>query len=450
MRRLGHHLPSVALVAALLLLPRPGHTNGGDLPPQILLEGFVKPEGDHLHLVVRIPLILLQNLNLPKRGPGYLDLVRIDKWLNEAAAATGRDIELFEDHDRLVPTRSAAQISLPSDRSFDGYASAAVHIAGRRLPVSTDVFWNQGYFDAHLEYPIRSVPADFAIHMKVEPGLGQRIKLRVQYLPVSGVSRTYEIRGGSGRLSLDPRWYEAARMFVMLGFGSVFATDRLVFLLCLVAPFRQVWGLLAVVMALTGSQAMTLIASAVGTAHEVRWLPALFDTCVGAAVVLLAVDNVVAPSLHRRWFTGALVGVIGGFGLGRLFVDERQFAGAHTLVSLASFNVGVALGEAVALLLAFVALGVLFTRVLGASLGVVVLSAVLGHMGWHWMIDGVHRLGHTLSTGLSASAVASVGWWLLMGLLVGGAAWFLPTPFGGASIPPLLPGRPRGDRRDSD
>src|SRR5437773_12072880 len=50
--RLGRHLPSVALVAALLLLPRPGHTNGGDLPPQILLEGFVKPAGDHLHLVV--------------------------------------------------------------------------------------------------------------------------------------------------------------------------------------------------------------------------------------------------------------------------------------------------------------------------------------------------------------------------------------------------------------
>src|SRR5439155_14041996 len=190
MRRLGHHLPSVALVGALLLLPRPGHTNGGDLPPQILLQGFVKPEGDRLHLVVRIPLILLQNLNLPKRGPGYLDLVRIEKWLNEAAAATGRDIELFEDGDRLVPARSAAQISLPSDRSFDGYASAAAHIAVRRLPVSTDVFWNQGYFDAHLEYPIRSAPADFAIHMKVEPGLGQRIKLRVQYLPVSGVSRT--------------------------------------------------------------------------------------------------------------------------------------------------------------------------------------------------------------------------------------------------------------------
>src|SRR2546428_8674325 len=265
MRRLGHYLPSVALVAALLLLPRPGHTNGGDLPPQILLEGFVKPEGDRLHLVVRIPLILLQNLNPPKRGPGYLDLVPIDKWLNEAAAATGRDIELFEDADRLRPPPNAAQISLPSERSFDGYASAAAHIAGRRLPVSTDVVWYQGYFDAHLEYPIRSAPADFAIHMKVEPGLGQRIKLRVQYLPVSGVSRTYEIRGGSGRLSLDPRGYEAARMFVMLGFGSVFATDRLGFLPCVVAPVRQGWGVVAVVLALTRSHAIKLVARAVGT-----------------------------------------------------------------------------------------------------------------------------------------------------------------------------------------
>src|SRR2546427_9889660 len=105
MRRLGHYLPSVALVAVLLLLPRPGHTNGGDLPPQILLEGFVKPEGDHLHLAVRIPMILLQNLNLPKRGPGYLELVRIDKWLNEAAAATGRAIERVEGGDRHGPAR---------------------------------------------------------------------------------------------------------------------------------------------------------------------------------------------------------------------------------------------------------------------------------------------------------------------------------------------------------
>src|SRR2546425_4013798 len=122
-----------------------------------------------------------------------------------------------------------------------------------------------------------------------------------------------------------------------------------------------------------------------------------------------------------------------------LFVDERQFAGAHTLVSLASFNVGVALGEAVALLLALVALGVLFTRVLGASLGVVVLSAVLGHMGWHWMIDGMHRLGHTLSPGLSTSC-APGRWRVLMGLLVGGGARFLPTPCGGGPHPPPLPG----------
>src|SRR5256885_12818635 len=99
MRRLGHHLPSVALVAALLLLPRPVDTNGGDLPPQILLEGFVKPEGDRLHLVVRIPLILLQNLNPPKRGPGYLDLVPLDQCLNEPATATGRALELLSNTD---------------------------------------------------------------------------------------------------------------------------------------------------------------------------------------------------------------------------------------------------------------------------------------------------------------------------------------------------------------
>ena len=73
------------------------------------------------------------------------------------------------------------------------------------------MFWNQGYFDAHIEYPVRS-RTDFALHLKISPGLGQRIKLRVQFLPMSGPSLIYELSGGAGRISLDPRWYEVGRV----------------------------------------------------------------------------------------------------------------------------------------------------------------------------------------------------------------------------------------------
>jgi len=421
-------LSSLALVVAFVVVSRMADANGGDLPPEIRLQGFVRAEEGRLHLVVRIPLVLLQGLDLPKWGPGYLQLAGIEEQLKAAAAAAARDIVLFEGGRPLAPIRSETQISLPSDRSFDGYATALSHVQGPRLPVDTKVFWNQGYFDAHIEYPVRS-GTDFALLLKISPGLGQRIKLRVQFLPMSGPSLTYDLSGGDGRISLDPRWYEVAWIFARRGFSDVFVVDRLVFLVCLVAPFRQFWSLLMVVLALTGMQAVTSIADAVGAAPEVRWLPMLFESCLGAAVVLLAVENVVAPNLRRRWFVADVVGALGGFGLGHLWAEQRQFAGAHTRVSLASFNLGVTLGEVAALLVVVVVLRLLYAHVLGARLGVIIVSAILGHLGWHWMLEGAHGLRHATSAGVWTAPTVAVAWWLVMGLLVGAAAWFLPERF---------------------
>ena len=79
-------------VAALLLLFAPARVfaNGADLPSEIVLQGFLKPAGGRVRLLVRVPLGLLERFGLPKRGPGYLDLARIDERLNEAAQAIGR------------------------------------------------------------------------------------------------------------------------------------------------------------------------------------------------------------------------------------------------------------------------------------------------------------------------------------------------------------------------
>jgi hypothetical protein len=424
-------LSSIALVVALVFAAGFAHANGGDLPPQILLQGFVKPEDGRLELFVRIPLVLLANFALPKRGPGYLDLARIDDRLREAAGAAGREIELFEDGTRLVPTTGETRLALLSDRSFQSYLAARAHLRGPKLPVDTDLYGNQGFLDAALEYPIKSARANFSVRVGVAPELGQRIKLHLEFLPLSGPARSYDLPASSRRVPLDPRWYEAAWTFVGSGFTDAFAIDRLVFLLCLVVPFRQFWSLLAVVTVLTGLQALTLTANAWGATPDSRLLVPLFDTCLAVAVLLLAIENVVAPSLRRRWLISSVVGVLSGFGFGRLLADEWQFAGAYTLASAVSFNVGIALGEVVALALTFVALGILFTHVTGKRLGVVVLSALLGHMGWHWMTDAAHQLEHAAAAIVSTGSVAGVVWWILVGLLVGGAAWFLPKQFDG-------------------
>jgi hypothetical protein len=434
------YLWSIAVLAALAV-PRSALANGGDLPPEVVLQAFAKPEDGRLRLLVRVPLVLLSSFGLPKRGVGYLDLARIDDKLKEAAAATGRQIELREDGAPLIPVARQARISVLSDRSFGSYATALAHTEGPRLAADTDLFWNQGFFDTEFEYPLVSSRADISLRMNVAPELGQRLKLRLEFLPVGGPGRSYVLPGGSGWVALDPRWYEAAWLFMKAGFVDAFAIDRFVFLLCMVAPFRQFRGLLAVVMVMTGLQALTLTASGEGAAPGIRWLAALFDTGLAAAVVLLAIGNLAAPSLRLRWFIGALVGALGGFGLGRLLADAGQFAGTHTLVSVVSFNVGVALGEVVSLVLALAALRLLFACVLGPLLGVIVLSAVLGHVSWHWMMDGVHELGHQLehaaATGLP-SAVFVVALWLLPALLVGATAFFLPGRFGGPPVPSLL------------
>ncbi len=67
----------------------------------------------------------------------------------------------------------------------------------------------------------------------------------------------------------------------------------------------------------------------------------------------------------------------------------------------------------------------------------IVLSVVLGHIGWHWMLDGGPRLGQELATALGAGIpyiVRVFSPWLVPALIVGIVATFLPSGFGGPPI----------------
>jgi HupE / UreJ protein len=431
---LGCWLASLALLA-----PQAAFANGADLPPEIPLQAFVKPENDHVHLLVRVPLVLLTSFSLPKRGPGYLDLARIDDPLQRAAASTSRQIELREDGVALSPDFLKGSISLLSDHSFQSYEAALAHLQGPSLAPDTDLFWNQGFFDVQLDYPIRSARSHFSIDTNIAPELGQRLRLQVEFLPVDGPVLRYKLPGRSGRVALDPRWYEAAWLFIKLGFFDGFGFDRLVFLVCLVAPFRDFRSLLAVVLVSGALQALTSTAIAHGSASDSPFLAPLIDATLAAAAVLLAIGNVAAPSLRRRWFVAAIVGAVGGFGLGQLLADTLQFAGTRTVAAVVAFDVGSVLSQLVTLALALATLRLLFARVLGPALGLVILSLILGHMQWHAMMDSGHELLHQIGhVGLSA-ALGVVWPWLLAALAVGALAFFLPREFGGSPVPSLLP-----------
>jgi hypothetical protein len=373
----------------------PGAVLAHDVPDQIILHGFVKPEGERLHLLVRVPLVMLLNINLPKRGPGFIAIDQADAALKRAADATAREIVLYEEGEPLAYSRVTTRISPPSDRSFATFDSARAHIASPPRPGETDVFWNQGYFDAHYEMPIRSAESGFSLDMLVAPGLRSRLKLVLRFLPPSGEIRAYELHYGSGPVHLDPSWYQAAASFVRFGAAHILdGADHLLFLLCLVLPFgvREWPRLVGVVTAFTVAHSITLITAAAGWVPTGAWFPPLVETLIAASIVFVAAENLVGANLGRRWVVTALFGLVHGFGFSFALREDLQLAGSHHLLSLLSFNVGVEIGQLVfvALLMPILFLLERFGQVRRPV--VLLASALVAHMAWHWLVERFEEL----------------------------------------------------------
>jgi hypothetical protein len=89
------------------------------------------------------------------------------------------------------------------------------------------------------------------------------------------------------------------------------------------------------------------------------------------------------------------------------------------LLSLLSFNAGVEVGQILVLLVALPALALLF-RVVPERPGVVILSALLAHTGWHWMTERGEALSRVPWPEFDAISTAVLARWALALLLLGG------------------------------
>jgi hypothetical protein len=96
--------------------------------------------------------------------------------------------------------------------------------------------------------------------------------------------------------------------------------------------------------------------------------------------------------LERRVLITALFGLVHGFGFSYGLSENFQSAGTHLLVSLFAFNVGIELGQLMVLGLMLPGLALLRRRVLRGRLGIIILSALVAHTGWHWMTDRAEAL----------------------------------------------------------
>jgi hypothetical protein len=396
-----------------------------DVPDDVKVQAFVKPAGDKLHLLLRVPLSAMREVDVPLRGPGYLDLARADAALRNAATLwLANNIEIREGEEHVSSPRLVdARVTLPSDRSFGSYEEALAHLRGPRLPASMDLFWNQQLLDVLFEYPIRSERSDFSIHPKLER-LGLRVATVLRFLPPGGAVRAFEYHGDPDLIRLDPRWHQAALQFVKLGFIHILeGADHLLFLLCMVIPLRRLWPLVVVATSFTVAHSITLIASAFGYVPGALWFPPLIEMLIAISILYMAVENVVSGDVRRRWMLAFGFGLIHGFGFSFALRENLQFAGSHLLASLLSFNVGVELGQIFVLVLMMPALTALFRFAVPERLGTIILALLVGHTAWHWMLERGERLGKFPLPALDAALLASAMRWLMAILILGGLAW---------------------------
>ena len=75
-----------------------------------------------------------------------------------------------------------------------------------------------------------------------------------------------------------------------------------------------------------------------------------------------------------------------GFGFSHGLKESLQFAGKHLVVSLLSFNVGIELGKLAVLAVLVPVLALAHRRLRAERVGEIVVSALVAHTGWHWMI----------------------------------------------------------------
>jgi hypothetical protein len=420
---------AAALAAALVVL-LPARPSAHEIPADVRIQAFLAPEGQRLRLLVRAPLAAMRDVNFPTHGPGYLDLTRAEPQLRHAASLWIADaVRLYEGERRLPGARIAAiRISLPSDLSFSGYGAALAHVL-TPPPADVELMWNQALLDVLLEYPIQSDRSRFAI----EPAfarLGGRVVTSLRFIAPGGAVRPFEFTGDPGVTRLDPRWHQAALRFVKAGFLHILdGVDHLLFLLCLVIPLRRVRPLVLVVTAFTVAHSITLVGSAFGLAPDALWFPPLVEMLIAISIVYMAFENIVGAKVERRWLMAFGFGLVHGFGFSFALRETMQFAGSHMLTALLSFNVGVELGQLLVLALLVPALHVMFRYMVAERMGAIILSALVAHTGWHWMLDRGDRLRQFdfVWPAPDAALLAAALRWLMVAVILAALIWLVRT-----------------------
>ena len=382
----------LALLPVWLATPVCSHEIPDDVEVQLLLI----PDGERIRAAIQVPLGAMRDFDFATRGPGYLDLERLDSQLVDAANLWLLDnLMIYADGDALSgPQLAGVRVALPSDRSFADPDLAFSAIVSRPLAPETNLYWEQALLEVALVY---SKPVAAGEQMGyglegvvVEPSfarLGMNTITRIRYPGADGEMRSISLPGNPGRVSLNPGPLEVFGRFLGLGFEHVLdGTDHLLFVLALVIPLLLIRPLIVVVTAFTLAHSLTLGASMLGLVPTGLWFPPLVELLIAASIFYMALENLLQPDARRRWLVAFAFGLVHGFGFSFALGATLERAGDQLFFSLLGFNLGIELGQIGVLLIAVPCLR-LAGRWLPERGLALVLSVLVGHTAWHWLVD---------------------------------------------------------------
>lgn len=298
-----------------------------------------------------------------------LDLLDTDGLVN--AERLDRATPAIGDHLRAVTAIEAAGVSCPL--TLDGVAAAADGVLIiLRSPC--------GVTTAGLVYRTR------LLH-QTRPGTIQNVLLVMgdDAVPVA-------LNRGSNTLALGgpvPR-LEVFTRYVVSGAGHIFiGFDHLAFLCALLLWARRVWSVVKVVTAFTLAHTVTLSLAALDI---VSLSTSLVELLIAVTIIAAAAENFFSRDVERRWKTAFVLGLIHGFGFASALTAYGLPRDA-LLIALASFNIGVEIGQVAVVAMMLRAL-LLIDRATsaGSELArrpalVYGLSTSIALLGVYWLIE---------------------------------------------------------------
>jgi hypothetical protein len=425
-----------AALAALLISAFSGSALAHEIPEDVEVKVLLVPDTSNVRAAIQVPLGAMRDFDFPTHGPGYLDLQRAGSQLEDAAELwLLGNLKLYVDGEsRGAPRLDGVRVALPGDGRFGDPSRAFDAILNERLPAATSLYWEQALLEVALTYagPPTGLTAESRI--EVEPTfarLGVNTITRIRYPAEDGVLRSISLPGNPGRVSLNPGPLEVFSRFLILGFEHVLdGTDHLLFVLALVIPLLLIRPLILVVTAFTLAHSLTLGAFMLGMMPAGLWFPPLVEFLIAASIFYMALENLLKPDLRRRWLVAFAFGLVHGFGFSFALGATMEQAGDRLFSSLLGFNLGIEVGQILVLLVAVPLLRLAGRWVPERGLAMV-LSVLIGHTAWHWLLERWQdfRAFNLTWPVLDQAFAAGAMRWMMLVLIAVFVIWLIRVPF---------------------